>query len=66
MSADKSALASAKTAAPFISDNVETEVATFAIGCFWIEARFGCLPGVLKTRVGYTGGKENGPTYENM
>ena len=33
------------------------ETATFGMGCFWgPEARFGSLPGVLRTRVGYAGG----------
>lgn len=42
------------------------ETITFGMGCFWgPEARFGYLPGIIKTRVGYAGGKEGQPTSKN-
>lgn len=47
--------------------NVETETATFALGCFWgPDTSFGILPGVVRTRVGYAGGSSNDPTYHNI
>jgi peptide methionine sulfoxide reductase msrA/msrB len=41
--------------------------ATFAGGCFWcMEPPFEKIPGVLSTRVGYTGGQTPNPTYEQV
>ena len=43
------------------------EKATFAGGCFWcIEAPFDKLEGVVTAVSGYTGGKSENPTYEEV
>lgn len=43
------------------------EKATFGAGCFWgVEEAFQQTPGVLKTRVGYTGGTMPDPSYEDV
>jgi peptide-methionine (S)-S-oxide reductase len=43
------------------------QVATFAAGCFWgVEAAYREIEGVLKTRVGYTGGQSPRPSYEQV
>lgn len=44
-----------------------TETATFGAGCFWgIEAAFRRLPGVLRSSVGFMGGRTQNPTYEQV
>lgn len=44
-----------------------TATATFGMGCFWgPDARFGAMPGVVRTRVGYAGGTEPAPSYYSL
>lgn len=43
------------------------EKATFAGGCFWcVESFFDKTPGVISTTSGYTGGKIDNPSYEQV
>ena len=43
------------------------EKAIFGAGCFWhIQDRFKKVKGVLSTSVGYSGGKNDSPTYEQV
>ena len=44
-----------------------TQIAVFAGGCFWgMEYHFSAAEGVLSTRVGYTGGHTENPTYKDV
>jgi peptide-methionine (S)-S-oxide reductase len=43
------------------------EKATFGAGCFWgVEAAFREVEGVVSTRVGYSGGQLENPSYEDV
>ncbi len=45
----------------------KTESATFGGGCFWcMEAVFQRVPGVVRSVSGYSGGKTENPTYEEI
>lgn len=46
---------------------MKKQTAIFAAGCFWgVQYYFDEVPGVLETEAGYTGGKTDNPTYEQV
>lgn len=54
---------------PGLCHEIETpfQKATFGMGCFWAcDALFGGTIGVLRTRVGYSGGTTKDPHYKSM
>jgi len=52
---------------PLSTPSGATETAIFAAGCFWsIELLYQRIPAVLGTCVGYTGGKTEHPTYDQV
>ena len=52
---------------PAQAQKPKLEVATFAGGCFWcMQPPFDKTKGVVSTVVGYTGGKEKDPTYQQV
>jgi len=47
--------------------DVDYDTATFGMGCFWgADALFGATLGVLRTKVGYSGGVKANPTYTDL
>jgi peptide methionine sulfoxide reductase msrA/msrB len=49
-----------------VEKNPNLRVATFAGGCFWcVETDFAKVPGVAQVISGYTGGRQENPTYED-
>ncbi|MBI4895217.1 MAG: peptide-methionine (S)-S-oxide reductase MsrA [Candidatus Aenigmarchaeota archaeon] len=41
--------------------------AMFGAGCFWgVQSKFDAIKGVVKTHVGYSGGKTKNPTYDDV
>ncbi len=46
---------------------MESKTATFGAGCFWgVEETFRQLPGVTETAVGYCGGSQELPSYQDV
>ncbi|PYK30183.1 MAG: peptide-methionine (S)-S-oxide reductase, partial [Verrucomicrobia bacterium] len=46
---------------------MQTEKATFGAGCFWgVEETFRNVKGVLSTSVGYAGGTQQNPSYQDV
>ena len=46
---------------------MQMEKATFGAGCFWgVEETFRNMKGVLSTSVGYAGGTQENPTYQDV
>jgi peptide-methionine (S)-S-oxide reductase len=55
----------AMVASPVVQQGYQ--MATFAAGCFWsVEAVFDKVSGVVSTTSGYTGGRVNNPTYQDV
>ena len=52
---------------PSSTNPSESEIATFAGGCFWcVESDFDRVPGVIRTISGYTGGTVANPSYKQV
>ncbi|XP_063623562.1 peptide methionine sulfoxide reductase [Cydia splendana] len=47
--------------------DIPTKKATFGMGCFWSnDSLFGATLGVIRTRVGYSGGTTKNPHYRSL
>uniref|UniRef100_U5ESG1 peptide-methionine (S)-S-oxide reductase n=1 Tax=Corethrella appendiculata TaxID=1370023 RepID=U5ESG1_9DIPT len=56
-----------KTVEPKHHIDAEFEKATFGMGCFWgCDSLFGSTKGILRTKVGYSGGSAPKPVYRNL
>jgi len=52
---------------PKLPIDPNNKVATFALGWFWFpESQYGAVEGVIRTRVGYCGGKKIHPSYHDI
>ncbi|KAH0701207.1 hypothetical protein KY284_015422 [Solanum tuberosum] len=52
---------------PQDASNQPLQTAVFSLGSFWrSEASFGCLNGIVRTTVGYSGGSKANPEYRNL
>ena len=50
-----------------VEPHIETKKATFAMSWFWHpESLYGAIPGVIRTRVGFSGGLYVDPSYHDM
>jgi len=50
-----------------MTEQNKLEKAYFAAGCFWkVQYVFSKVPGVVSTRVGYSGGQTNDPSYKEV
>lgn len=47
--------------------DIPFDKATFGMGCFWAnDSLFGATPGVIRTKVGYSGGTSDNPVYRKL